>query len=196
MSLEREGIEGTWGGRFIGLLFPFLKRRGKMLFGSKWLNLHGKLLIGTPESMGLPLDGSPGVEKSFYYLKVDRKLPKTGELRSWESSQLYATQIREAGRPYVAKTASFMAFLVCVVVLAVAIPVPLMFKGIEKAKAELTATPEQKAETAVAEEAQKGFSNNPKDWNQEKCKVVWKQGMTVWMKLPSNIQTLCSPLVQ
>lgn len=159
MSLEKEGIEGTWGGRFIGLLFPFLKRRGRMLFGSKWLNLHGKLLIGTPESLGLPSDGNPGVEKSFYYLKVDRKLPKTGELRSWESSQLYATQIREAGRPYVAKTASFMAFLVCVVVLAVAIPVPLVMK---EAKAIAAVAEAKAAEEERLEKQAQAEIENPK----------------------------------
>ena len=36
-----------------GWLFTQYRKPGRLHFGSKWLNLHGRFFIGNPESFGL-----------------------------------------------------------------------------------------------------------------------------------------------
>lgn len=47
-----------------GWLFTQYRKPGKLHFGSKWLNLHGRFFIGNPESFGL-------ADKNARWLAVD-----------------------------------------------------------------------------------------------------------------------------
>lgn len=110
-----------------GILFPYLNKEVGRRFGSKWLKLHGYAFVGSPEELGLLSDGDPAVAKSFYCLRTDRKIPKGDEaIRRWRSSQLMATQVREAGRPLVSRNVAVVTFFICVAVMAITIPFSLM----------------------------------------------------------------------
>ncbi len=76
------------------------KSKKKIHFGSKFLALHGRLLIASPtEFLGKRKNMEGSVAQSFYYLQQDRYLPtdkKSAE--TWEQDQLLATQVVEEFR--------------------------------------------------------------------------------------------------
>ena len=78
----------------------FEKSKKKIHFGSKFLALHGRLLIASPtEFLGIRKNMEGSVAQSFYYLQQDRYLPtdkKSAEI--WEQDQLLATQVVEEFR--------------------------------------------------------------------------------------------------
>lgn len=122
-----KGIVEEKGGSLIRLLFPLLSREVRLSFGSKWMNWHGRLLIGSPEKLGLLIhDLKSEVSRTFYFLRIDRNMP-TGstELNHWRNSQLLATQIREMGKPYVARNTVVITMLFCLVMLALTAPKPI-----------------------------------------------------------------------
>lgn len=73
-------------------------------FGSKFLALHGRLLIASPtEFLGKRKDMEGSVAQSFYYLEQDRYLPNDKKKSDeWEQDQLLATQVVEEFRKPVA----------------------------------------------------------------------------------------------
>ncbi|HHA2612720.1 TPA: hypothetical protein ACOEOO_001876 [Stenotrophomonas maltophilia] len=79
------------------------KSKKKIHFGSKFLALHGRLLIASPtEFLGKRKNMEGSVAQSFYYLQQDRYLPtdkKSAE--TWEQDQLLATQVVEEFRSVV-----------------------------------------------------------------------------------------------
>lgn len=82
-------------------------------FGSKFLTLHGRLLIASPtEFLGKRKDMDGSVAQSFYYLQQDRYLPtdkKNADI--WERDQLLATQIVEEFRSVVGIRAVVLVLL-------------------------------------------------------------------------------------
>lgn len=85
----------------------------KIHFGSKFLALHGRLLIASPtEFLGKRKDMKGSVAQSFYYLQQDRYLPtdkKSAEV--WEQDQLLATQVVEEFRSVVGTRAVALVLL-------------------------------------------------------------------------------------
>lgn len=79
------------------------KSQKKIHFGSKFLALHGRLLVAnSTEFLGKRKNMEGSVAQSFYYLQQDRYLPtdkKSAEV--WEQDQLLATQVVEEFRSVV-----------------------------------------------------------------------------------------------
>lgn len=82
----------------------FEKSQKKVHFGSKFLALHGRLLIAnSTEFLGKRKDMDGSVAQSFYYLEQDRYLPADKrKSEEWEQDQLLATQVVEEFRKPVA----------------------------------------------------------------------------------------------
>ena len=97
-------------------LFTQYRKPGKLHFGSKWLNLHGRVFIGSPESFGLS-DCRENVLKSFYYLRADRKPPvgDTGEYDAWKMDALRASQVRHASEKHISKAGFIATSAACLV---------------------------------------------------------------------------------
>ena len=74
-----------------------VSKAGKLHFGSKWLNLHGRFFIGNPERFGLS-DCRENVLTSYYYLRADRKMPVANDedFDAWRMDALRASQVRHA----------------------------------------------------------------------------------------------------
>ena len=89
------------------------KSKKKIHFGSKFLALHGRLLIASPtEFLGKRKNMEGSVAQSFYYLQQDRYLPtdkKSAE--TWEQDQLLATQVVEEFRSVVSIRAVALVLL-------------------------------------------------------------------------------------
>lgn len=81
-----------------------IKRR-KVFFGSKMLNLHGKVFIGSPVMFLGTRDEMRGtVHQDFYNLEHDRYPPVQHEkLMEWQDDQLLATQVIETFRHPITK---------------------------------------------------------------------------------------------
>lgn len=95
-------------------LFTQYRKPGRLHFGSKWLNLHGRLLIGSPERFGLQ-ECSENVLTSYYYLRADRKMPVTddGKFDAWRLDALRASQVRHASEKHVSKAGFIVASAAC-----------------------------------------------------------------------------------
>ncbi len=128
-------------------LFLQYRKDDKPWFGSRWMNLHGRLFIGDPKELGLE-DVDKNLLRTYYYDKVDRYThPKdTIEFRR-NNNKLTAT--REAERPRVAFGASMGALMM---VLALGIGYALVATPIEKVSTWLE---ERAAEQRKVEEAAK-----------------------------------------
>lgn len=89
------------------------RAKKKIHFGSKFLALHGRLLIASPtEFLGKRKDMEGSVAQSFYYLEQDRYLPfDKKKSEEWEQDQLLATQVVEEFRKPIALRAVFLVFL-------------------------------------------------------------------------------------
>ncbi|MBL8264185.1 MAG: hypothetical protein KF800_00240 [Lysobacter sp.] len=98
-----------------GWLFAQYRDSRRLLFGSRWMNLHGRLFLGPPETLGLAEDLiGENVRRTYFYLPTDRH-PPTDEraFKKWQKDQLYATQTREASQPHVALGASLIGVALC-----------------------------------------------------------------------------------
>ncbi|WP_363730715.1 hypothetical protein [Stenotrophomonas indicatrix] len=97
-------------------LFTQYRKPGKLHFGSKWMNLHGRVFIGNPESFGLQ-DCRENVLKSFYYLRADRKMPvgDDGEYDAWKLDALRASQVRHASEKHISKAGFLAVSATCLV---------------------------------------------------------------------------------
>ena len=96
--------------------FKRKKKGAKILFfGSRWMNLHGRLLLGDPKVLlGIDKQGAWTAALPFYYLKADRYLPTDENLASqWKEDQLKATQVREVFRKHVALRAVLVTTVLC-----------------------------------------------------------------------------------
>lgn len=96
--------------------FKRKKKGAKILFfGSRWMNLHGRVLLGQPKVfLGSDKQGAGTVGQSFYYLKADRYLPTDENIASqWKEDQLKATQVREVFRKHVAMRAVLVTTVLC-----------------------------------------------------------------------------------
>ena len=100
------------------LLFNQYKRGKSKLFGSTWLNIHGRLLIGNPRDNGLE-DVDPELQRSYYYLKEDRFSQPTDRLKFRQENMLLTVN-REAERPRAALAASVLAMAACLAIAGVA----------------------------------------------------------------------------
>lgn len=102
-------------------LFTQYRKPGKLHFGSKWLNLHGRLFIGSPERFGLQ-DCRDNVLTSYYYLRADRKIPVTddGEFDAWKLDALRASQVRHASEKHVSKAGFIVTSTACLMLCAAA----------------------------------------------------------------------------
>lgn len=93
------------------------KKKGQkvLFFGSRWMNLHGRVLLGQPKVfLGTDKQGAGTVAQSFYYLKADRYLPTDENIASqWKEDQLKATQVREVFRKHVALRAVLVTTVLC-----------------------------------------------------------------------------------
>lgn len=100
-------------------LFTQYREPGKLHFGSKWLNLHGRLFLGSPESLGMG-HLSEGVRRTFYYLRADRRPPVRDDAayEAWTKDRLYASKVEQVAERWVAK-AGFLACAPLCLVLAV-----------------------------------------------------------------------------
>lgn len=132
-----------------GWLFVQYRDSRKLLFGSRWMNLHGRLFLGPPETLGLVEDLiGENVRRTYFYLPTDRH-PPTDEkaFKKWQKDQLYATQTREASQPHIAMGASFIGIALCTGItlaaaqLSTGMPPISLFAGSGTATA---AKPEQK----------------------------------------------------
>ena len=92
-------------------MFNQYKKGGGSQFGSFWLNLHGRLLIGSPKHNELG-DVMPELQKTYYYLKGDRFSQPRDRLK-FRQDNLLLTTAREAERPLVAKAVSVAAIVLC-----------------------------------------------------------------------------------
>ncbi|EKT4082934.1 hypothetical protein QEG29_001143 [Stenotrophomonas maltophilia] len=92
----------------------FEKSQKKIHFGSKFLALHGRLLIASStEFLGKRKDMEGSVAQSFYYLEQDRYLPfDKKKSEEWEQDQLLATQVVEEFRKPLALRAVLLVFLI------------------------------------------------------------------------------------
>jgi len=92
------------------------KSQKKIHFGSKFLTLHGRLLIASStEFLGKRKDMEGSVAQSFYYLEQDRYLPfDKKKSEEWEQDQLLATQVVEEFRKPLALRAVLLVFLAAV----------------------------------------------------------------------------------
>lgn len=89
-------------------LFTQYKKNNKLLLGSWWLNLHGRLFLGNPKDMGHGFDlVDPANLKTYYYIPINRHAPidKSHRLK-WRQDNLRLTMLREAERPRCAKAVS------------------------------------------------------------------------------------------
>ena len=100
-------------------LFTQYREPGKLHFGSKWLNLHGRLFLGSPESFGMG-HLSEGVRRTFYYLRADRRPPVRDDAAydAWTKDRLYASKVEQVAERWGAK-AGFLACAPLCLVLAV-----------------------------------------------------------------------------
>ena len=98
-----------------GWLFTQYRTPGKLHFGSKWLNLHGRLFIGAPENFGLQ-DCRQNVLASYYYLRADRKMPVAddADFDAWRMDALRASQVRHASEKHVSKAGFLVTSAACV----------------------------------------------------------------------------------
>ncbi|MEE6228446.1 hypothetical protein [Stenotrophomonas maltophilia] len=90
------------------------KSHKKIHFGSKFLALHGRLLIANAtEFLGKRKNMEGSVAQSFYYLEQDRYLPNDkSKSEEWEQDQLLATQVVEEFRRPLALRAVLLVFFV------------------------------------------------------------------------------------
>lgn len=98
-----------------GWLFVQYRDSRRLLFGSRWMNLHGRLFLGPPETLGLAEDLiGENVRRTYFYLPTDRH-PPTDEkaFKKWQKDQLYATQTREASQSHIAMGASLIGVALC-----------------------------------------------------------------------------------
>ena len=95
-------------------LFTQYRTAGKLRFGSKWLNRHGRLLLGSPESLGMG-HLSEDVRRSYYYLRADRVPPvEDGDAyTNWTKDRLYASQVQQVSERWVAKAAFVGGSVLC-----------------------------------------------------------------------------------
>ena len=100
-------------------LFTQYREPGKLHFGSKWMSLHGRLLIGSPESLGMG-HLTEAVRRSFYYLRADRVPPVDNDAayEAWTKDRLYASQVEQVAERWVAQ-AGFLVIAPLCAVLAV-----------------------------------------------------------------------------
>ncbi|MBN5156114.1 hypothetical protein JY425_14725 [Stenotrophomonas maltophilia] len=93
------------------------KSKKKIHFGSKFLALHGRLLIAnSTEFLGKRKDMEGSVAQSFYYLEQDRYLPfDKKKSEEWEQDQLLATQVVEEFRKPLALRAVLLVFFAALV---------------------------------------------------------------------------------
>ncbi len=98
-----------------GWLFTQYRKPGKLHFGSKWLNLHGRFFIGNPERFGLS-DCRENVLTSYYYLRADRKMPVANDedFDAWRMDGLRASQVRHASEKHVSKAGFLVTSAACV----------------------------------------------------------------------------------
>lgn len=103
----------------MSILTSEFKRKKKgvkiLFFGSRWMNLHGRVLLGQPRVfLGSDKQGAGTVAQSLYYLKADRYLPTDENIiPAWKEDQLKATQVREVFRKHVALRAVLVTTVLC-----------------------------------------------------------------------------------
>jgi hypothetical protein len=89
------------------MLFNQYKRGKSILFGSVWLNIHGRLLIGNPRDNELD-SVHPELQRTYYHLKEDRFSHPVDRLEYRQQSMLLTTN-REAERKRIAKAVSVLS---------------------------------------------------------------------------------------
>lgn len=98
-------------------LFLQYKKNNKPWFGSLWMNLHGRFLIGDPKKLGLD-NFNPDLLKTYYYDKVDR-FTKPKDIVEFRKDNLRLMYIREAERPRISFavwiTSTFIIILLALV---------------------------------------------------------------------------------
>lgn len=96
-------------------LFTQYRTPGQLHFGSKWLNLHGRLFLGSPESYGMG-HLSELVRRTYYYLRADRVPPvEDGDAyTAWTKDRLYASQVQQVSERWVAKASFVVGSVLCV----------------------------------------------------------------------------------
>lgn len=92
-------------------MFNQYKKGGGAQFGSLWLNLHGRILIGSPKHNELG-EVMPELQKTYYFLKSDRFSQPRDRLK-FRQDNLLLTTAREAERPLIAKAAGVGAMVLC-----------------------------------------------------------------------------------
>ncbi len=156
-----------------GWLFVQYREKGKLHFGSKWLNLLGRTFIGSPESFGLQ-DCRENVLKSFYYLRADRKMPVAddGEHEAWKTDSLRASQVRHASEKYVSK-AGFVVTATACMALCFGAMVVLKAKGITQS----TSLPSLSAPALTMQECeQKSVKGQLTGNERSACIELYKNG--------------------
>lgn len=96
-------------------LFTQYRTAGDLRFGSKWLSLHGRLFLGSPESYGMG-HLSEQVRRSYYYLRADRVPPvdDANAYTNWTKDRLYASQVQQVSERWVAKASFVVGASLCV----------------------------------------------------------------------------------
>jgi hypothetical protein len=83
-----------------------------LTFASRWMNLHGKVLIGSVKDKGL--DVREDLARSYYYIREERDLPEGEKDREqWRVHSILLSQYRSLEARTVAKGAALFAMSVC-----------------------------------------------------------------------------------
>jgi len=95
-------------------LFTQYRKPGQLRFGSKWLNLHGRLFLGSPESYGMG-HLSEGVRRAHYYLRADRVPPveDADAYTNWTKDRLYASQVQQVSERWISKASFLVGAILC-----------------------------------------------------------------------------------
>ena len=99
-------------------LFNQYKRGDSNLFGSLWLNIHGRLFIGNPRDNDLE-HVHPELQRTYYYLKENR-FSQPGDRLEFRQQGMLLSVTREAERPRMAKAAAILAMTACLAIAAIA----------------------------------------------------------------------------
>lgn len=104
--------------KILGFLFVAYRDPNSTTFASWWLNLHGRVLIGSPKKAFTERGIAAPLIKSYYYTKDDRSMEGVNTVR-WMEDSIFVNAYRRYQEQAVAVAAARGAIVVCMLALGV-----------------------------------------------------------------------------
>lgn len=107
----------------IKMLFPaYRDARNAKEFGSRFMNLLGRVFMGSPESKGLG-HVMPALRDTYYYCKHDRLIPP-GEVEQWFKDSILVSEYRQLEHREISKATRLAVSLYAVLAVVLVAMLP------------------------------------------------------------------------